>query len=88
MSRRVPPTLRPRHLEFQYFARHLQYLQQNSVSDHLMSEEAEAAQAEAQAAQVELEYRREEKRENKAMDSKLVAPKFNPHRQGVWRQPL
>ena len=31
-----------------------------------MSAEAEAAQAEAQAAQVELEYRREEKRENKA----------------------
>ncbi len=44
-----------------------------------MSAEAEAAQAEAQAAQVELEYRREEKRENKAMDAKLVAPKFNPN---------
>ncbi len=42
-----------------------------------MSEEAEAAQTEAQAAQVELEYRHEEKRENKAMDAKLVAPKFN-----------
>ncbi len=43
-----------------------------------MSAEAEVVQAEAQAAQVELEYRREEKRENKAMDAKLVAPKFNP----------
>ena len=30
VSRRVPPTLGPQHLEFQYFARHLQYLQQNS----------------------------------------------------------
>ncbi len=30
VSRRVPPTLRPQHLEFKYFARHLQYLQQNS----------------------------------------------------------
>jgi hypothetical protein len=28
VSRRVPPTLRPRHREFQYFTRHLQYLQQ------------------------------------------------------------
>lgn len=44
-----------------------------------MSAEAEAAQAEAQAAQVELEYRRQEKRENKAMDAKLIAPKFNPN---------
>ena len=44
-----------------------------------MSAEAEVAQTEAQAAQVELEYRREEKRENKAMDAKLVAPKFNPN---------
>ena len=44
-----------------------------------MSAEAEAAQAEAQTAQVELEYRREEKRVNKAMDTKLVAPKFNPN---------
>ena len=44
-----------------------------------MSAEAEAAQAEAQAAQVELEYRCEEKRENKAMDAKLVATKFNPN---------
>jgi hypothetical protein len=42
-----------------------------------MSAEAEADQSEAQDAQVELEYRREEKREHKAMDSKLVAPKFN-----------
>jgi hypothetical protein len=41
-----------------------------------MSAEAEAAQDEAQVAQVELEYRREEKRENKAMDAKLVAPKL------------
>jgi hypothetical protein len=44
-----------------------------------MSAEAEAAQAEAQVAQVELEYHREEKRENKAIDTKLVAPKFNPN---------
>ena len=44
-----------------------------------MSAEAEDAQAEAQAAQVELEYRREEKRVNKAMDAKLVVPKFNPN---------
>ncbi len=44
-----------------------------------MSAEAEGAQTEAQAAQVELEYHREEKRENKAMDAKLVAPKFNPN---------
>ncbi len=44
-----------------------------------MSAETEAAQAEDQAAQVELEYRREEKRENKAMDAKLVEPKFNPN---------
>ncbi len=29
--------------------------------------------------QVELEYHREEKRENKAMDTDLVAPKFNPN---------
>jgi hypothetical protein len=33
--------------------------------------------AEAEAAQVEQEYRREEKREHKAMDAKLLAPKFN-----------
>jgi hypothetical protein len=44
-----------------------------------MSAETEAAQAEVQAAQVELEYHREEKRENKAMDAKLVVPKFNPN---------
>ncbi len=44
-----------------------------------MSAEAEASQTEAQAAQVELEYHREEKRENKAMDAKLVTPKFNPN---------
>ncbi len=43
-----------------------------------MSAKAEAAEVEAQTSQVELEYRREEKRENKAMDAKLVAPKFNP----------
>ena len=42
-----------------------------------MSAEAEAAQGEAQAAQVELEYHREGKRKFKAMDAKLVAPKFN-----------
>jgi len=44
-----------------------------------MSPEAEASQVEAQASQVELEFRHEEKRENKAMDAKLVAPKFNPN---------
>jgi hypothetical protein len=44
-----------------------------------MSAEAETAQADAQATQVELEYRREEKRENKAMDAKLVAPICNPN---------
>jgi hypothetical protein len=44
-----------------------------------MSAEAEAAQGEAQAAQVELDFRREEKRENKVMDSKPVASKFNPN---------
>ena len=42
-----------------------------------MSAQAETAQGEAQAPQVELEYRREEKREHKAMDAKLVVPKFN-----------
>ena len=35
-----------------------------------MSDQAQADQVEAQNAQVEQEYRREEKRENKAMDSK------------------
>ncbi len=44
-----------------------------------MSVEAEASQTEAQAAQVELEYRLEEKRENKSMHAKLVSPKFNPN---------
>jgi hypothetical protein len=44
-----------------------------------MSAEAEAAQAESQAVKVELEHRLEEKRENKAMDAKLVEPKFNPN---------
>ncbi len=44
-----------------------------------MSAEAEAAQADAQDTQVELEYRREEKRENKVMDAKLVAPICNPN---------
>jgi hypothetical protein len=44
-----------------------------------MSATTEATQGEAQASQVELEYRREGKRENKAMDSKLVAPKFKPN---------
>ncbi len=45
-----------------------------------MSAEAESVQTEAQTAQVELEYRREEKRENKVMDVKLVEPKkFNPN---------
>ena len=42
-----------------------------------MSGQAQADQVEAQAAQVEQEYRREEKRESKAMDSKLLASKFN-----------
>jgi hypothetical protein len=42
-----------------------------------MSVQTETAQVEAQAAQVEQEYRREEKRENKAMDDKLLAPEFN-----------
>ena len=42
-----------------------------------MSGQAQADQVEAQAAQVEQEYHREEKRESKAMDSKLLAPKFN-----------
>jgi hypothetical protein len=42
-----------------------------------MSGQAQADQAEAQAAQVEQEYRLEEKRENKAMDAKLLASKFN-----------
>jgi hypothetical protein len=46
-----------------------------------MSPEAEASQVEAQASQVELEFRHEEKRENKAMDTKLVAPKGNPRSQ-------
>jgi hypothetical protein len=44
-----------------------------------MSVEAEVVQAEAQATQVELEFHHEEKHENKAMDVKLVAPKFNPN---------
>ncbi len=44
-----------------------------------MSAEAEAAQTEAQVVQVELEYHREENRENKAMDTNLVTPKFNPN---------
>jgi hypothetical protein len=42
-----------------------------------MSGQAQAAQVEAQAAQVEDEYHLEEKRERKAMDAKLLAPKFN-----------
>ena len=42
-----------------------------------MSVQTETAQVEAQAAQVEQEYRREENRDNKAMGSKLFAPKFN-----------
>jgi hypothetical protein len=42
-----------------------------------MSAQAQADQVEAQAAQVEQEYHREEKRENKVMDSKLLASKFN-----------
>jgi hypothetical protein len=42
-----------------------------------MSAQTQADQVEAQAAQVEQEYRREDKRESKAMDSKLLAPKFN-----------
>ena len=42
-----------------------------------MSAPAQADQVAAQAAQVEQEYHREEKRESKAMDSKLLAPKFS-----------
>ena len=42
-----------------------------------MSAQAQDDQVEAQAAQVEQEYRREENRDNKAMGSKLFAPKFN-----------
>ena len=42
-----------------------------------MSAPAQADQVAAQAAQVEQEYRHEEKRERKAMDSKILAPKFN-----------
>jgi hypothetical protein len=42
-----------------------------------MSGQDQAYQVEAQTAQVEEEYRLEEKRENKAMDAKLLAPKFN-----------
>ncbi len=44
-----------------------------------MSAEAETTQTEAQASQVELMFRREQKRENKTMDDKLVAPKLNPN---------
>ena len=44
-----------------------------------MSGQAQADQVEAQAVQVEQEYydHHEEKRESKAMDAKLFAPKFN-----------
>jgi hypothetical protein len=42
-----------------------------------MSVQAETVQGEAQVVQVEQEYRREEKRESKAMDANLLAPKFN-----------
>jgi hypothetical protein len=42
-----------------------------------MSAEVQAAQFEAQTAQVEEEYHREDKREHKTMDTKLLAPKFN-----------
>ena len=42
-----------------------------------MSAQAETAQGEAQTVQVKLEFRLEEKREHKAMDAKLVTPKFN-----------
>ena len=42
-----------------------------------MSDQDQVDQVEAQSAQVEQEYRLEEKRESKAMDSKLFAPKFN-----------
>jgi hypothetical protein len=44
-----------------------------------MSAESEAGQTETEASQVELEYRLGEKRENKAMDAKLVTSKFNPN---------
>jgi hypothetical protein len=42
-----------------------------------MSGQAQADQVGDQAAQVEQEYRREDKRESKAMDAKFLAPKFN-----------
>ena len=42
-----------------------------------MSAVDQASQFEAQAAQVEEEYHREDKREYKVMDAKLLAPKFN-----------
>ena len=42
-----------------------------------MSAEAQAAQVEGQTAQVDQEYHHEDKREHKAMDAKLLAPKFN-----------
>ena len=42
-----------------------------------MSAEAQAVQVESQAVQVEEEYHHEDKREHKAMDAKLLAPKFN-----------
>jgi hypothetical protein len=42
-----------------------------------MSAEAQAAQVEVQSAQVEEEYHREEKREHKTTDAKLLEPKFN-----------
>jgi hypothetical protein len=42
-----------------------------------MSGQAQADQVEAQAAQVEQESHREDIRESKVMDSKLLAPKFN-----------
>jgi hypothetical protein len=44
-----------------------------------MITQGESSQAEDQTEQVELEYHHEIKRENKAMDTKLVAPKFNPN---------
>ena len=42
-----------------------------------MSGQVQTDQVEAQVDQVEQEYRREEKRERKAMDSKILAPNFN-----------
>ena len=42
-----------------------------------MSAVAQAAQVEVQTAEVEQEYHREDKREHKVMDAKILAPKFH-----------